>query len=122
VQAHLVEDLGEGYVPSPWFRFRTLADPRPRWCQPDGLHFDFERGRIVIVEVKLQHTIDAWWQLEHLYLPVVQFAFPVPEWELAVCEVTKWYDPATAFPVRPVLCRDILRAKREDFSVHIWRP
>ena len=121
-QKFLCSELDEGYSPSPWLRFRSMESRRPRYCQPDGLLFDIEGGRITIFEIKLQHTLDAWWQLEHLYLPVIQFLFPTALWQISVCEFVKWYDPATAFPVQPKLLKDLRAARPEQFSVHIWRP
>lgn len=121
-QKFLAEELGEGYCPSPWLRFRAEEAKRPRYCQPDGVLFDIEGGKITLYEVKLQHTADAWWQLEHLYLPVISFLFPSRLWKMSVCEVVKWYDPAVAFPVQPRLLRDLRGARPENFSVHIWKP
>jgi len=121
-QVYLGGELEEGYTGSPWLRFRSVESKRPRYCQPDGILFDIEGGRITIFEIKLQHTVDAWWQLEHLYMPVVQFLFPAKLWTLSVCELVKWYDPATAFPVKPKLMRDLRGARPEAFSVHIWKP
>lgn len=121
-QRHLHSILDEGYSSSPWMRFREADAPRPRYCQPDGLLFDIEGGKITIFEIKLQHTIDAWWQLEHLYLPVVRFLFPSSLWDIATIEFVKWYDPATSFPVRPRLREDLRAARPEEFAVHIWKP
>jgi len=121
-QNYLSERLGQGYLRSPWLRFMERGADRPRWCQPDGLYIDFELGKLVIVEVKLQHTLDAWWQLEHLYIPVIRRAFAQGIWTIATCEVVKWYDPAVAYPVAPTLRENIVEAAPNDFSVHIWKP
>ena len=117
------QDLyGSSYVPSPWFKFRELGEPEMRWCQPDGLLFQPYHGRITIVEFKLQHTSDAWWQLKWLYLPVVARAFPGDLWNFALCEVTKWFDPATLFPERPRLREDVTLVEPGEVGVHIWKP
>lgn len=110
---------GDKYVASPWLRFYTEAGWR--WCQPDGLVVDAARGRITIVEVKYQHTSDAWWQVRHLYQPVLEKMFPPSLWELDACEVVKWYDPATLFPEKVVLAQDV-HMHHPSFKVHIWRP
>ena len=121
-QEYLLEALEEGYCASPWIRFRSEQYSRPRYCQPDGVLFDIEGGKLTVFEIKLQHTIDAWWQLEHLYLPVLRHLFPPKWWSYATCEFVKWYDPATAFPVRPALCADLRDIRPEQFGVHIWNP
>jgi len=119
VHEHLAQAYGDRYVPSPWLRF--LGETGWRFCQPDGLLFDFPRGRITVVEVKYQHTADAWWQVRHLYLPVLQKLFPPHLWAFDFCEVVKWYDPATLFPERTVLAQEVCMA-HPAFKVHIWRP
>lgn len=80
-----------------------------------------EEGRILLVEVKYQHTVDAWWQTKHLYAPVLERIFPRELWRVEVCEIVRWYDPATAFPEPVALCaRPEERSQR--FKVHIWKP
>lgn len=110
------------YVPSPWFYFKEVGVDKPRWCQPDGLLFDIRNGRLTIVECKLQHTSDAWWQLRWLYLPVVSKAFEADIWEYGVVEVTKWYDPATCFPEKVKMRPAVEEVQPNEFGVHIWKP
>lgn len=110
---------GDTYVASPWIKF--FAEGRWRWCQPDGLLFRPREGRIIIVEVKYQHTPDAWWQVRHLYQPVLEFMLPRGLWTYEVCEIVKWYDPAVVFPERVVLAGEV-DMKHKDFKVHIWKP
>lgn len=122
VQEHLGNLYGDRYLDSPWLRFFPAGDgARWRWCQPDGILLDPERGRITVVEVKYQHTSDAWWQVRHLYLPVLQAMFPPALWEFDFCEVVKWYDPATPFPERTVLAQEVCM-RHPSFKIHIWRP
>jgi len=110
---------GEMYLPSPWIKF--FGSGKWRWCQPDGLLFIPEAGRIVIVECKYQHTTDAWWQTRHLYGPVLAHMFPANLWKFEVCEVVKWYDPAVQFPERVVLAGEV-HMVHENFKVHIFKP
>lgn len=117
VHEHFTSVLGEAYVPSPWLRFKTESGWR--WCQPDALYFDLALGRLVILEVKYQHTSDAWWQLRHLYEPVLRAMFPSALWGIACCEVVKWFDPETVFPERVEMLRMPLDVK--TFGVHIWK-
>ena len=119
VHAYLEGFYGERYVSNPWLRF--FADGKWRWCQPDGLLFDLKSGRITIVEVKYQHTADAWWQVRRLYQPVLEKIFPPHLWHFDACEVVKWYDPATLFPERLVLAQEVCMP-HPAFKIHIWRP
>lgn len=121
VQDYLSSFYGDRYIPSPWLRFFPAGEKAQwRWCQPDGILIDLPRGRITIVEVKYQHTADAWWQVRHLYLPVLQVMFPASHWEFDFCEVVKWYDPATLFPEKVVLAQEV-SMRHPSFKVHIWR-
>lgn len=119
VHEHLAELAGDSYFPSQWFRFSDCGCVR--WCQPDALLLDPRRGVATILEVKYQHTPDAWFQLRELYAPVVGAALG-PHWQLAMVEVVKWYDPATFFPERHVMCPDPLRPPVGYIGVHIWTP
>lgn len=119
VQAYLTDQYGPNYLAGPWIKF--MDQGRLRWCQPDGLLFDCPRGSITIVEVKYQHTPDAWWQVRHLYGVVLASMFPADCWSFSACEVVKWYDPAISFPERVVLARTVDMAT-PFFKVHIWKP
>lgn len=120
VHEHLSGLYGEAYLPSPWFQFVEAAVPRMQWCQPDGLLIDFDTGRITIVEVKYQHTIDAWWQLQR-YLSIVREVFG-SGWSYSLCEVVKWYDCAIQFPEPIQLLAELQRSKAGTLHVHIWKP
>lgn len=114
--------FGAHYVASPWFRFQELGVDKVRWCQPDALLFDFEKGQITLIECKLQHTADAWWQLRWLYLPVLAKVFPGNLWKISLIEVVKWYDPAVAFPEEVRLRASVQESKTGEFGVHILKP
>jgi hypothetical protein len=116
------ERYGDMFVPGPWFRYKELGKAQVRFCQPDGLLFAWDMRRIYLLEMKLKHTSDAWWQLKHLYLPVVAKCFPPSLWEYSLCEVVKWFDPAIAMPEKTRMVPDILIADPGDFAVHIYRP
>lgn len=118
----MLERFGDYYVPGPWLRYKELGKESIRWCQPDGLLFLPLMSRIVILETKLQHTPDAWWQLRQLYLPVIARMFPPSMWSYSIVEVVRWYDRDTAFPERVKLCADVLSCEPGDFGVHIWIP
>ena len=123
VQEELELNYGDLYVPSPWFLFGSVAGPdRGRWCQPDGLLFQPLYATITVIEIKLQHTSDAWWQTRQLYLPVVARAFPPDIWRYNICEIVKWYDPAVVFPETHRLVADPLALGLDQFGVHIMNP
>ncbi len=111
------------YLPSPWFYYK--GNNRLRWCQPDGLLFNFRTGHLIIVEIKYNHTSDAWWQLRKLYFPIIVRIFPPELWTISVLEVVKWYDPATHFPeqLRLIAKPDEAFGLPQGITgVHIWRP
>ena len=109
------------YVPSLWLEYEVAEDSYMHRCQPDGLLFNFTASKIIVVEIKLKHTEQAYWQLRNLYLPVLSLIFPPRLWELVPCEVVKWFDPSTSFPVPIQLCREPSYATRgRKFHVHVW--
>lgn len=119
----LEDNFGDSYVPSPWLNF--LGSRGVHWCQPDGLLFDIQRGVIAIVEIKYQHTTDAWWQLRRLYEPVLSALFPPSLWRFTVVEIVKWYDPQVPWPepirMLPQVSEGFALSPRQT-GVHIWKP
>lgn len=85
---------GAGAVSSPWFIYSIGTGGR-RYCQPDFL-VARPAQPLLVVEVKLRWTTDAWWQLKSLYLPVVRLARP-SEAPIGLC-ITRSYDPAVRIP------------------------
>lgn len=75
----------------PWFFFRDQYGTRR--CQPDML-FSLA-GWLVIAEIKLLFTTDAWWQLRRLYEPVVSNAL---DRHTRCLVITATYDPAVPWP------------------------
>lgn len=119
-QAYLQELYPDTYVASPWLMFRMAYEPLLRWCQPDGLLFDIERGEITIVEIKLRHMKEAYTQITGIYHPVLRSIFPIP-WTFRHLEVTRFYDPAVPFPARIQLVSDPMLTPKSVFGVHIYR-
>ena len=120
IQDILTDEYPDNYIAGPWFRFQTRN--RIRWCQPDGLLVQPIHGLITIVEIKLQHTPAAWWQLKELYYPVLAFAFPATHWEFNFLEVVKWHDPAVQWPEPYRMCADPLMLQPEENGCHILKP
>lgn len=109
------------YLRSPWLVFRSRTSPQLQWCQPDGLLFVPERRTIIICEIKLKHTPDAYWQVKNLYEPVLRAIFKGRSWSFRALEIVKWYDPLSYFPVDPQLVQDpLLTPRGEGMGVHIW--
>ena len=123
-QGYLTQLFEGNYLPSPWLIFQAANQPRPylQYCQPDGLIFDWSRRVIVIVEIKLRHTPDAFWQVTNLYRPVLEHAFHGRRWHFRQLEVVKWYDPSTYFPCDVTMVSDPLLTPRKGMGVHIWKP
>jgi hypothetical protein len=90
-----------------------------RYFQPDGILLLEDPRRIAVVEVKYQHTLDAYWQLEHYYLPLLAGFFQRAGVPLVTVEVCKWYDPAVAYPKPVRLVEQLSLAKQGSFNVHI---
>lgn len=117
VHERLHDQHGLAYIASQWFDY--FDGESVKHCQPDGLLL-FPASRVLlIVEVKRSHTPEAYWQLEHLYVPVLRAFMRDSSWSIATCEVVKWFDPCTRFPVRPVLRENLEDVKVGEFAVHI---
>lgn len=94
------------------FTFRTQA--KTGWAIPDGLLFDFDARRVLLIEIKLSHSADAWWQLERFYLPIVAEALRA--FTVIPVEICRTFDPAVRLTKAPVLLTGVCEAfeARED--------
>lgn len=119
VQNYMRSRFGELYLPGPWIYF-VDSQKRLRYCQPDGLLFDFEKGRITICEVKLRHTQQAWYQLYDIYKPLIQHMFPGHLWSIRCLEICRWYDMATAIPGPHQLRNRVEDCGTDIMGVHIY--
>lgn len=123
-QEYLAKSVPEGWelIPSPWLVFKSgSADSRDRFCQPDSLLVNVEKKHVRIVEVKLQHTSYAWWQVRHLYEPVLKRIYT--NYSFSAVEIVKWLDPQTAFPENFFYAQTPLEEHEEKkFGVHIFDP
>lgn len=112
------------YVPSPWFKYRRHSAPdRENFAQPDGICPDVSRGIIYLIEIKIKHTIDSYFQLLDRYVPLLERYFNYPEklWKIAPIEVVRWYDPAIAYPCQVTMIQELHRAEPKDLSVYVCR-
>lgn len=71
-----------------------------RVCFPDGLWLLPDRH--LIVEIKLTHMPEAWWQLRRKYEPLIR-VWNRGEVPVQVLEIVSEFDPATPFPELPKL-------------------
>jgi|SRR6185312_4900858 len=121
VQRDLCERFGVSYLPAPWFSYFDGYSRQRRYCQPDGILFDLERGKVIICEIKLKHTEVAFNQISNLYFPVLQKVLGTKNWEYAACEVTRWYDYSIRVP-NTYVRSSIVNSIPGQFSVYICRP
>ena len=81
---------------SPWIGYTVFSTSinDEKHCQPDLL---LETpNEVYICEVKLTHTVDAYWQLTSLYAPVVRKLYPGRS--IRLVEITRSFDPVVRFP------------------------
>jgi hypothetical protein len=123
VHEHFLAEYPGLYTPGPWMYYKGTHGVK--WCQSDGLIFDFERGAIILIEIKYQHTTDAWWQMRRLYEPVLRELFPPALWTIHALEVVKWYDPQVPWPESLRLLQkplDAVHLNSTTTGVHICKP
>lgn len=116
---------GIAYVPSPWFKYRRRSAPdRENFAQPDGIAPDPKTGTIYLIEIKIKHTPDSYFQLLDRYVPLLDGFFNRTErlWKIAPVEVCRWYDPRIPYPCQVVMIDEIHLAQPKDLSVHVCRP
>jgi hypothetical protein len=119
IDAEFARRYGTAYISGQWIEF--VENDERRYCQPDGILIELQRGRITVVEVKYSHTELAYYQLFDLYLPVLRALFPPQLWTFAAIEVCSRFDAAVALPVKPVMRKELLDAIPNAFNVHIIR-
>lgn len=124
VQSALEKDFGPHYHNNPWFAFKDASGGRR--CRPDGLILcapKLELPLALILEIKIRHMPDAWWQLRRLYGPVVQVAYP--RQTVRLVEIVKEYDCAMPFPEQPRFIDSLDEALKEEpfeeIGVLIWK-
>lgn len=119
VQLQLQERFGLRYIPGQWWKYFTALGDGPSYAQTDGILLDPARKLCVLFEVKYSHTTEAYWQVENLYVPLLQRFLRNTDYKIAAVEVCKWFDPCTPFPVKPTLCEELTAVHPERFNVHI---
>lgn len=121
-KARLADLYGNKFIASPWFKY-SFRDNRgyviENICQPDGILFHPNKNELIIIEIKLMHCADAFYQLFELYLPIIKFYYPSYD-SYSTLEIVKFYDCALLMPAKVILSRDELNLTPEQFCVKIW--
>lgn len=94
----LTKEFGKDFTPSQWFQFTDMYG-KVHFCQVDGLIRI--NNFLILCEIKVTFTSDAWFQLRKLYEPVIRKALNPPR--LASLIVCKSFDPAVPFPEAPLI-------------------
>jgi hypothetical protein len=83
-----------------YFSFTSLTEPG-RFAIPDGLLLSSCRTTLLVTEIKLSHSGDAFHQLNNFYLPIVRKALPCLR--IAALEIVHYYDPRVVLPKQKAL-------------------
>ena len=127
VHEHIKGIFGNSYKSGIVCEYLETKYGRRRFCEMDGLLIDKESQKGVIVEVKLSHTSDAYFQTEKLYLPIARKIWPKVKFRSL--EVCRSFDPSMPFPVRTKVLFDLqnvfsfLSFDEDDaFGVYVYDP
>jgi len=71
-------------IQGPWFKFTDHRGSH-RYAQPDWMGLNWERGIVLLVEIKLSRVPKAWYQLNELYSPLVRHV--LGSWDIACLEI-----------------------------------
>lgn len=112
----LGREYGSRLQPSPTIHF--FDEGGMRRIIPDGLLY-LGPLDLAILEIKISHRSDAWYQTQELYRPVVRL-LTRPEVRLHVIEVCKSYDPDVIFPWPHDVIMD-LKVPSTGFGVFPWK-
>lgn len=115
VQRALRERFGESRVAcNTWFEFEDGDEVRH--CSPDAIVF-LEDGPVVI-EVKTVHCKKAWYQINQLYVPVLEVMYPGLRFRGV--EICSEFRPDVPWP-ELTLIGDVERAPRRGTGVHVTK-
>lgn len=104
----LLADHFKDFKRGPWLQYQNSNGT---WfCQPDGLVV--LENSVIIFEVKYSHCMEAYWQLRHLYQPVVEAL--LPGFSTQVVEVPKSFDPHVEWPEDIELMTSVFDLKNLD--------
>lgn len=118
---HLVLNYGRA-IPLPWIEYKLYGETGPRWCQPDGLLFDFRLGHVWIIECKIRHVAAAFIKLRDLYIPLMRILLPAKLWTITGLEMVPSFDCDVSVPVADVQISMDSHLPVSAFGVLVWKP
>jgi hypothetical protein len=92
-------------------------DAGKRLAIPDALLY-LDSDRIAILEIKISHRSDSFFQLNNLYRPLIE-RLVRPGVKVSCVEICRSFDPSVAYPCTFDVIQDIESAS--DFSVFPWK-
>jgi len=117
VATRLVKEFGGAVTVEPWFRFRSRGSDRWRYCSPDAILL-LPYNNLIIVETKLTHVPDSYYQLKQLYEPVIRKHFGlVPK----LCSIVKSYDGATPYPEEHDYIFELSELNPDKIGILRWK-
>ena len=108
-------------VPISFQRKHGAFYSRPETAIPDGMLISIPLKTLLVVEIKLRHSVDAWSQLNRFYLPLLRGVFG-DSLVLRTLEICRFYDPGVKLPVKREVIIDLEEAftKENTHPVLIW--
>jgi hypothetical protein len=106
------------FLRQPTFRFNN-GRALDEFAVPDAIHL--LDGVLTIIEIKLRHTADAWYQLNDLYRPIVARAYP--SLHINMLEICRHYDRSVRLPFKPLIVDDLrhfVSRPQDQFGISIW--
>lgn len=91
------------------------SDGRKQVAIPDGLLYT--PAGTVIVEIKLRHCMEAWFQLRRLYGPLVEKALPG---KVKLLEICQHYEPEVKFPEQFQVVTSIEQFFAGEANIGVW--
>lgn len=116
VQEWFSNEYGTEFRADLWFHFHTPE--RSGWLKPDGL-LRLPGAKCALLEIKLHTSARMWWQLRHIYGPIVRCwlqSLPGPLLQLCDLGVVRSYAlPISECPEQPYVIDDAARVRPQGF-------
>lgn len=110
--------FGNQVVSNSWISYFDESNG-DRICSPDHLIIDVKAGVVTVVECKLSHTANAWYQLNDVYAPVIKFLFP--GFDVRLIEICKNYERSISYPQVPRIVCDLHKEFKGGDNVMVLR-
>lgn len=120
VKEFLLKEYGDKCRVGQWFLYTTELTSQVAYCQIDAFVVLEDEKKILVIESKLKHTVDAWNQLELLYVPILKKVYGAG-YKYCSIEICRLYDPTigNSFPHHAI--ESLSDATPKDFSVFRWK-